>query len=292
MLLSIKNVIIVVLLSLVAISCKKSTDVRVQAEKLVPEWVGKTIVLPGNLQAMEYVPDGVERAHRQAEYKVLLYVDSAGCSSCRLKLHEWSRLIAEADSTMTGRLSFLFFFQPKNRNEMLYLLRANAFSYPVYIDENKELDQLNKFPNNPSFQCFLLDANNKILSIGNPTENPKIWDLYKEIVSGELAHKPTETTVEVANKTIDIQTIKTNKKHHAKFSITNTGSSPLLVHTVQATCGCTVPAWDKKPIAPGKTTEITVEIRMKDKGYFNKNITVHSNAAQSPLLLTIKGNAE
>jgi hypothetical protein len=43
----------------------------------------------------------------EGDYKVLLYVDSVGCTSCKLRLWDWKALIAEADSAFAGKLSFL-----------------------------------------------------------------------------------------------------------------------------------------------------------------------------------------
>ncbi|MCK4700035.1 MAG: DUF1573 domain-containing protein, partial [Bacteroidales bacterium] len=37
-----------------------------------------------------------------------------------------------------------------------------------------------------------------------------------------------------------------------KFSFTNTGSIPLVINRVIASCGCTSPAWSKEPVMPGR----------------------------------------
>ena len=37
----------------------------------------------------------------------------------------------------------------------------------------------------------------------------------------------------------------------AVFTFTNVGNKPLVLNQVVASCGCTVPRYDKKPIAPG-----------------------------------------
>jgi len=36
---------------------------------------------------------------------------------------------------------------------------------------------------------ILVDRDNRALAIGNPTLNPKLWNLYKAIITGE-SHKP------------------------------------------------------------------------------------------------------
>ena len=39
----------------------------------------------------------------QKDYKILMYIDSTGCSSCRLKLFEWKQFIEETDSYFKER---------------------------------------------------------------------------------------------------------------------------------------------------------------------------------------------
>src|SRR3546814_20299030 len=45
--------------------------------------------------------------------------------------------------------------------------------------------------------------------------------------------------LEVANDTYDFGTVKEGEKVEHEFTFTNTGSQPLNVSTVQASCGCT-----------------------------------------------------
>ena len=42
---------------------------------------------------------------------------------------------------------------------------------------------MNKFNDDPMFQTFLLDQNNKILLIGNPIYNAEIKTLYQNILN-------------------------------------------------------------------------------------------------------------
>jgi len=81
------------------------------------------------------------------------------------------------------------YFQPKNRKELGLLLRRERLEQVVFVDRDGSLAQTNRFPKDMAYQCFLLDGNNRVLAIGNPTLNPKLWDLYKAIITGE-SHKP------------------------------------------------------------------------------------------------------
>src|SRR6185503_14722042 len=38
-----------------------------------------------------------------------------------------------------------------------------------------------------------------------------------------------------------------------EFTFTNNGKVPMVITNVQASCGCTTPAWSKEPILPGGT---------------------------------------
>lgn len=84
-------------------------------------------------------------------------------------------------------------------------------------------------------------------------------------------------TISFDQTTIDYGTIKTGSDGNRVFKITNTGDKPLIISNVKPQCGCTVPNWDKNPIAPGKTAEIKVNYNTNTNGNFRKNVEVYSN---------------
>ena len=167
-------------------SCKR--DGRMQsARQIVAEWTGKEIQFPEGIPCQSLGQDTVCINTHNSTYKILLYVDSTGCSSCRLKqLFEWKNIMAEADSLFSGEVDFLFFFQPKKQDEkeLQFLFRQYGFRHPVFIDTKNEIDKLNKFPSQTDYQCFLLDRDNRVLMIGNPSVNTGIWQLFKRYISG------------------------------------------------------------------------------------------------------------
>jgi len=62
------------------------------------------------------------------------------------------------------------------------------------------------------------------------------------------------------------------------FTFTNTGENDLILSSVKAGCGCTIPSWTKEPVKPGKKG--TVEVLFKTSGRKNaqhKTVTVKSN---------------
>ena len=74
------------------------------------------------------------------------------------------------------------------------------------------------------------------------------------------------------------------------FTFENVGSGPLVLSSVVTSCGCTVPKYSTKPVAPGGKG--TLEVEFNSSGYNGqqtKTITVRSNASKPLVLLTIRG---
>jgi hypothetical protein len=273
----------------IGISCKD--NVKSKPEKIVKEWIGKTIIFPSITPCFPLPGNAVYPINiSDASYKILLYVDSTGCTNCKFQMYKWKQIIKEADSILPNAINFKFFFFPKNEKDLLRLLKKDGFDYyPFYIDKEDELNRLNRLPSDENYQCFLLDNNNKVLSIGNPTNNPNIWNLYKKIITGEMSDTLPITTVEVEQTKIELKDLQTGKTSEAVFVLKNTGSQPLVIQMVNASCGCTVPEWDKQPIAPGKRTEIKVKITPEEKGYFSKTVTVYGNMETGRIVLKVSG---
>lgn len=74
-----------------------------------------------------------------------------------------------------------------------------------------------------------------------------------------------------------------------EFEFRNTGKEPLILSKPRSSCGCTVPTWPKQPILPGKSEKIKVTYNTKKVGRINKSVTIYANAANSPVILRIKG---
>lgn len=88
---------------------------------------------------------------------------------------------------------------------------------------------------------------------------------------------------------VDYGTIDQNSNGERDINFKNTGDAPLIISNVKSSCGCTVPSYEKKPIAPGASGKITVKYDTNRVGAFNKTITVTSNATEATKLLKIKG---
>lgn len=87
----------------------------------------------------------------------------------------------------------------------------------------------------------------------------------------------------------DYGTIKKGSDGSYEFVFKNTGKEPLILSKPRSNCGCTVPDWPQEPIMPGQSNKIKVTYNTNLVGPINKQVTVISNAANSPVVLQIKG---
>lgn len=77
------------------------------------------------------------------------------------------------------------------------------------------------------------------------------------------------------------------------FKFKNTGTSPLIISNVRASCGCTTPKWTREPVVPNGSGEITVSYDPANRpGVFAKTVTVTSNAQNANVILEISGQVD
>lgn len=87
----------------------------------------------------------------------------------------------------------------------------------------------------------------------------------------------------------DFGTIKRNVPVSHKFTFTNNGDAPLVISSVQASCGCTVADYSKDPIPPGAEGYVSATYNAATVGTFNKTVTVNANIPEGAVKLSIKG---
>ena len=256
---------------------------------LVKEWQGKQILFPENMVFTRFASDTTNFVIPTSDYKVLVFVDSIGCTSCKLQSSRWKEFIRYTDSISQKNIPFLFFFQFDDQWEIHSLLIRENFDKPICLDRSDSLNQLNHFPKDIRFQVFLLDKNNKVVVIGNPVHNPNVKELYLEEISRKQPVAPIQTTVKVEKESLLLETIPLGKSKDTLFTLVNTGDQPLVIIDVTTTCGCAQTLFDKHPVQPGESLHIKVGVTPENKGLFDETITVKCNTNQL-IKLNIRGN--
>lgn len=108
-------------------------------------------------------------------------------------------------------------------------------------------------------------------------------------MSFSIESKNVSASIEWEKTEHDFGKIEVKKDVSAIFQFKNSSMVPLVITSVEPSCGCTVAEYPKEPIKSGKSATITVTYDAESPGYFKKTITVLSNASQSPSVLYISG---
>lgn len=99
------------------------------------------------------------------------------------------------------------------------------------------------------------------------------------------------TTVMSFDKTsYDFGTIPEGEKVKHTFKFKNTGKEELIISNAKGSCGCTVPKWPREPIAPGASSEITVEFNSdKKSGKRDQQVTITANTNPPTTIVRLTG---
>jgi len=88
----------------------------------------------------------------------------------------------------------------------------------------------------------------------------------------------------------DYGKIKKDSDGSCYFTITNTGTEPLIISNAKGSCGCTVPSWPREPIVPGDSAKMKVTYATNRVGPINKSVTITSNSVDNKVkTVRIKG---
>ena len=285
-----KQLYILLLLSLLT-ACKENNKKKFAL--LVQEWQGKEIVFPQDMAFSRFVTEPVDYRIPDAEYKVLIYVDSVGCTSCKLQLPKWKELIVHTDSITNNSIPFIFVFQSKDDRELRYILKRDNFDRPVCIDRNSRLDKLNKFPQDITFQTFLLDRDNKVKVIGNPVHNLAVRDLYLKQIT-DVQHKEIlpMTTLEAEKSEYDLGTVKEGTTKQQIVTVRNTGTSTFRLKGFTTSCDCTEATCNWKELQPGESGTVTVSYKAEQPGEFYRTMEIYGNIPNNSLMLSFIGTVE
>lgn len=289
------HILLLSLILLFAYSCKKGSVDKIAY--LVKEWKDKEMIYPNHTYFTVLGKDTISTffTHNN-RYSILTYVDSVGCTSCKLQLRKWKLFILELNSLTNSTVPVYFFLYSKNKEEIVNILRYEQFDYPICIVENDSLNLLNHFPQDMSFQTFLLDKDNKVIAIGNPVLNPQIKDLYFNILLDKSGLKKVKqvpiTKITISEQMINMGNFSWKDSQVKEVTIKNIGHSPLVIDEIIASCGCLAIEYNKKPVLPKDSTYVKIKYRAEYPEHFNKTITIYCNGEGAPLKLRIAGNAK
>ena len=73
--------------------------------------------------------------------------------------------------------------QTPNPKKIDIICKKNKFDYPIFYASKNNINKINNFPEQIEYQTFLLNQDNRVLIIGNPIKNEKLWNLYLRTIN-------------------------------------------------------------------------------------------------------------
>src|SRR4051812_23548529 len=114
---------------------------------------------------------------------------------------------------------------------------------------NKTCNGLSQTMNKPAIKIAMLVLTSILVSF-----TPKH---FRRVSSQNEIFISKKTSIKWKNAEINLGEVVQNKPVIIDFEFTNTGETPVLITSVQASCGCTSSNYSKTPILPGESTKIT-----------------------------------
>lgn len=226
--------------------------------------------------------------------KLVLRFSQNSCKPCIDKQIEF----LEEFSKVNGRDKVVLLMSSSNANDLKIFKQTNNVSLPIFRLAEGLVPSVRESQNAP--YLFLLNKDLRTSLIFTPDKeiHTNTAAYYRQVSDYLQKYSPpsgtrTEGTLGVFDTNeYNLGTINYGEKAEAAFTLKNTGKSPLLIQTVNTSCGCTVVDWEKSPIMPHDSSVIKVVYDSKIVGSFSKDIFVLMNTQNSPVRLIIKGNVE
>lgn len=283
------------LLVILFISLTNCNKTRNDFESLCNEWYQKRILLADNMVFTRLVKDTIDN-NLNTNCKILFYVDSLGCTICKMKMYEWASFITEITNIVQDRVSFVLVINPDKQKNTLRELRssliASRFDYPIWLDMNDSLNKLNHFPPDERFHCFLLDSANRVILIGNPVQNPKIKELYIRTICERLGIDYNPQQTQDNTHEVNLGTFSISETKAATFPIRNSEQSEMVIDTLFSSCECTTAQINKNVIKPNETAILSVTYTPDGVGDFYREVYVKLKNKEKPLVFKIRGTVK
>ncbi|OUP07526.1 hypothetical protein B5F34_11245 [Mediterranea sp. An20] len=267
---------------------------RERFSNLVHDWQGKEILFPDSLVFARFGTDTVDNIlSPDAPYKILVYIDSLGCTTCKLQLDRWKEFIAYVDSATNDRIPFCFILPANRKKALSRILKSSKFEYPVCFDDEGRMDKLNQFPHEIKFQTLLLNKNNRVEVIGSPVYNLGVRDLYLEyllkIPRQEMA---AITELRPDRWEYDLGVVHKGTVREQLVSVQNIGTHSFHLKGITTSCDCTKAVCDWKELLPGETGIVTVAYTAEQPGDFFRTVEIFGNIGPESVELSFIGTVK
>lgn len=269
-----------ILLSIALSACAPSDKERNAA--LVAEWVERQLVIPDEL-VYTIKGDTIIYDPLDADYTIVAYIDSAGCTECRMKLAKWEEMIAQMNADADIDVNFLMVVETSDAREAVRVQKRGFFDYPLAIDTAGLFRNANAgFPEDERLHAFLVGPDAHVLAIGSPVLNPNLRKIYltaagvkNHVINNPLTAKlPMKSAGALAKEDSIV----------VSFSLRNSSSQPVEISGIVESCACSS-AQSSAQTIPAES-DVTISLTLHgDTATSRSSAEVYLADTDQPLLL-------
>lgn len=281
----------IVILAAVVLALESCGSHDSEQRAVVEEWMGKEIVIPEDL-TFQIQDTPINYDFNNADFKIITYIDSTGCTECRMKLPIWDDIINEFKSDIDTDVNFLMIINTKDIKEITKIVHNNHFNHPICIDSLNIYDQANSLHHKECYHTFLLDRHNRVLAIGNPTTNPKLNKLYARIISNHIEDSKNKDFDLGLNftQTKSIGVINAGDTINIQFDIINTKNRILTIEDIIPSCNCITGTATSTIINEGEQSKVAVQyIADTLKSEFKRHVDIFFKETEYPARIILHG---
>ena len=267
-------------------ACKSDRD---RMADIVEEWQGREIVFP---EVMTDFQTGDTIDLSDADFTIFTYVDSVGCTGCKMKLQVWREFLNSLDSAANSDVRFVMVADGTDVGELSYLTKRYGFEYPIYVDADHRMADTYSFPDKVALQTFLLDKDRKVMSIGSPVYSSDIERMYKAIISGKMAFSSdADALVTVEPNRINLGKLRPNENTTHSVIFSNPSTDTIHIREIVSSCDCTNLSIPDEALPPESKVEATLTFSGDTvPGEFERTVHVYFEDFEYPAVINIFGN--
>lgn len=276
------SVIMLIGLIMAAASCSGRVD---KEKEVLSSLLGREIVIPDSL-VYHIQETTIDYDMSNADYKIITYIDSSGCTSCRMKLQVWDSVINDLKTT-ENEVAFLMIIDSRNYDKIGDIVKMYRFNHALMMDGNGAFIKANPLPEEEAYHTLLLNLNNQVVAVGNPALNPKIREVYRRIITDDTA-KDSPHLCEQPVEALGV--IHAGDTITRRFTLHNTTDSTLTIQEIVPSCDCVSAMSSSTVIPPDSTSVITMTLAVDSiQGSTRRYADVYYNEKNNPERITLHG---
>lgn len=253
----------------------------------------RTIIFPTHA-VFTIQGDTVDFCTDSAHHKILVFVDSIGCVSCKFQIPLWKRFMKQISEQSDNLVSCLFYFESKDTEYLNSLFTRSGFYYPVCLDTLGTLYKLNNFSRKDGIHVFLLNQKNQILIEGNPVRNMKLKNKYLSFFSDRKLNERVvkrNAKVRLERSVLNWEPFDWNQEKEDSIVIINISTIPFSVRSIVYNSNCLNTIYSKKSIIQGEQLVIGIQYKAKQSKSIKETLYIYGNVENMPIIIKVYGEA-